>query len=303
MPNTTARPWKMFVPLGVVLLLALVWSIYWFVAMGFAKQRFADERERLAAQGISLACGAEAWGGFPFHFEFSCAAPVMTIGDKAELRSAKLLLVALAYAPWQVAALIDGPSRLSGKDLPPRDATHQRIMAVATYEGDGKMRVSAEIPALSIPGIGTAEKLMAHSRPSSSGGNDVALSVTKLSYQPEGKAPVNIDQGDFLGTLLPDQSLKVDRVEIQQGPLRYWGSGTLSLDADHRMTGRIDTETNDLNRLLDMVRPHLQLSDEQVNGLRVMLGLLGNEAKASLIAKDGTLYVGPFAAAELKPFY
>lgn len=303
MPNVPARHWKMFIPLGVVLVLALLWSLYWFAAMGFAKQRFADEREKLAAQGLTLACATEGWGGFPFHFEFACAEPVFTYKDKAELRSSKLLLVALAYAPWQVAALIDGPSRLSGKGIPPADATHQRIMAVLTYEGDSKARLSAEVPALSIPGLGNTEKLMVHSRPSPSGGNDVALSVSKLTYQPDGKQPVMIDQADVLGTLLPDGSLKLDKAEIQQGPLRYWGSGTLSLDAGHRISGRIDTETNDLNRLLELVKPHLQLSDNQAAGLRAMLGLLGNEAKAAVIAKDGVLYIGPFSAAELKPLY
>ena len=34
-----------------------------------------------------------------------------------------------------------------------------------------------------------------------------------------------------------------------------------------------------------------------------MLGLLGNEAKAPLIAQDGVLYLGPFKVAELQPLY
>lgn len=303
MPNAPTRPWKMFIPLGAVLAAALLWSAYWFAAMGIAKQRFAEEHEKLAEQGLSLACTEEEWGGFPFHFEFSCSAPILTLKDKAELRSSKLLLVALAYAPWQVAALIDGPSQLSGNGIAPQDVTHQRIMAVMTYEGDGKARFSAEVPVLSIPGLGTAETVMMHSRPSESGGNDVALSVTKLTYQPDGKEPFVVDQGDVLGTLSPDHSLHLDKAELQQGPLRYWGSGTLSLDAEHRISGRIDTETNDLNRLLDMLKPHLQLTDKQLSGLRVMLGLLGNGAKVPLIAKDGVLYIGPFAAADLKPVY
>lgn len=303
MPNAPARHWKILIPLGAVLAIALLWSLYWFAAIGFAKQRFVEERGKLAAQGLSLSCATEGWGGFPFHFEFSCAEPLVTVRDKAELRSSNLLLVALAYAPWQVAALIDGPSKLSGKDIPPREATHQRILAVATYEGNSKARFSAEVPALSVPGTGTAEKLVVHSRPSSTGGNDVALTVTKLTYQPEGKEAIAIDQGEVLGTLLPDRSLKLDKAEIQQGTLRYWGSGTLSLDTEHRLSGKIDTETNDLGRLLDMVKSHLQLSETQVSGLRLMLGILGNEAKAAIIAKDGVLYVGPFTAAELKPLY
>jgi hypothetical protein len=303
MPNAPARSWKILIPLGAVLTIALAWFIYWFAAMEIAKQRFADERKTLAAQGLSLACTSENWGGFPFRFEFSCVAPVVTFKDTAELRSSNLLLVALAYAPWQVTALIDGPSQFSGRNMAAQDATHGRIMAVLTYEGSGKAFFSADIPDLSIPSLGEAGKVMVHSRPSLSGGTDLALSVTKLSYQPEGKPAVLLDQADVLGTLLPDHSLKLENAEIQQGALRYWGSGIVALDSEHRITGRIDTETNDLNRLLDMLRTQRQLSDQQVNGLRTMLGLLGNEAKAAIIAKDGVLYIGPFAAAQLRPLY
>lgn len=304
MQNAPARHWKMFIPLGVVVVLALLWSIYWLAAISYAKGRFAEERARLSAQqGLSLSCTDEGWGGFPFHFEFSCSAPVLSYKQQATLGSENLLLVALAYAPWQVAALIDGPSRVSGAGFQPREATHQRIVAVATYEGDSMLRFSAEAPAFSMPGVGTAEKLMVHSRPSASGGNDVALSVTKLTLEPGGKPPVTIDQGDVLGTLLPDRTLKLDKAEMQKGALRFWGSGTLSLDAEHRISGRIDTETNDLNGLLELFNPFLQLSDQQRAGLRTMLGLLGNEAKAPLIAKDGVFYIGPFKAADLPPLY
>jgi hypothetical protein len=42
-------------------------------------------------------------------------------------------------------------------------------------------------------------------------------------------------------------------------------------------------------------------SDKAV--LRTMLGLLGNEAKAPVIAKDGNLLIGPFKIADLVPLY
>lgn len=293
----------MLIPLGSVLAAALVWSIYWFSAGEVVKQRFGEEREQWAAEGLSLACASEVWGGFPFRFEFSCADPVMKFGGELELQSKTLLLVALAYAPWQVTALIDGPSEISGRSIPRQEATHQRIMAVLTYEGDGKARFSAEVPALLIPGFGTAGKLMVHSRPSPSGGTDVALSAADLSYQGDGSQALILDQAEMLGTLTPDRLLKLEKAELQQGSLRYWGSGTLSLDAANRISGQIDTETNDVNRLLDALRPQLQLSGQQLSSIQMMLGLLGNEAKAAIIAKDGILYVGPFAAAELEPLY
>ena len=41
MPNATPHPWRMFLPLAIVLVLALLWTIYWFVASGMARNRLA----------------------------------------------------------------------------------------------------------------------------------------------------------------------------------------------------------------------------------------------------------------------
>ena len=95
MPSATARSWKMFLPLGGVVLLGLLWTGYWFVASAIAKDRVAQERAALAAIGLELACAEEGWGGYPFHFEFSCTSPRLTLEDKGEAKSGKLLLVAL----------------------------------------------------------------------------------------------------------------------------------------------------------------------------------------------------------------
>jgi len=96
---------------------------------------------------------------------------------------------------------------------------------------------------------------------------------------------------------------KLDKFDLKQGELRYWGSGTLSLDEQHRITGQIDTETNDVQKLLSVAGPQLGLSESKLANLRTMLGLLGSDAKAPIIAKDGVLYLGPFQVAELKPVY
>ena len=290
-------------PLGAVLLLALLWTLYWFFAQGMVKARFAEERAQFAARGLTLSCAEEGWGGFPFHFEFTCNSPAVSLKDQGEVRSSKLLLAALAYAPWQVVALLDGPSTVSRVGEAPVEITHQRAVAAVTLDRDSKPRMSAEIPAVSIPGVGTAAKLMLHSRPAATGGTDVAASVTDGNYQPEGRPPLLISQGDLLGSLQSGSALKVENVTLQDGKVRYWGSGTVGLDAAHRISGRLETETNDLDGMLKLLRPHLQISDEQATALRSVLGLLGNEAKAPLIAQDGALYLGPFKIADLKPLY
>ncbi len=303
MPNSAARSWRMFLPLAAVLLLALLWTVYWFIAAGIAKTRLAEERTKLAAQGVTLACATEDWGGYPFHFEFTCGSPALRLHGQAEIKSSELLLAALAYAPWQIVALLDGPSTFEASGVPSRTADHQRAIAALTFDRDWKLNVSADVPALAIQDLGTAARVMLHTRPSGAGGIDIAISAKDVLFQPPDGPPFSISEGELLGTLSSNSSLTVERLSLQQNEIRYWGTGTLELDAAHRPTGRLDTQTNDLNGLLSLLDPHLQLTDEQKAALRSMLGLLGSEAKAPLIARDGILYLGPFKLAELTPLY
>ena len=293
----------MFLPLAIVLVLALLWTAYWFVASGVARDRLAEERTRWAANGLTLTCTREVWGGYPFHFEFSCTSPVVTLANKTELRSADLLLVALAYAPWQVAALVDGPTTLTAAGIAPLKMTHQRALAAATFDKDWQPSLSADIPALSVPGLGQADKVMLFTRPAAANGTDISLRAQNVIYRPEGRPEVAIDDASFLGTLLADHSMKIDKIELQQGQLRYWGSGALSLDQQNRIAGQIATETTDAQALLALVGPQLGLSESSLANFQTMLGLMGNGAKVPIIARDGVLYVGPLTAADLPPLY
>jgi hypothetical protein len=303
MLNAATRSWRMLLPLAAVLLLAVLWTVYWFVAAGAAKARFTEERTKLAAQGVTLACTEEDWGGYPFHFEFACNSPVLRLENRLEVKSAELLLTALAYAPWQIVALLNGPSTFIPHGVPPTTTHHQRAIAAVTFDHDWKPKLSAEIPALSIPGRGTAEKVMLHTRPSAGGGTDVAISAREVNYEPPGRPALVIGMGEFLASLSPERTLKVERITLEQDAVRYWGSGSLGLDEAHRPSGKLDTQTNDLDGLLKLLEPHLDLTEEQKSGLRAMLGLLGNEAKAPLIAQEGALYLGPFKIADLPPLY
>ena len=303
MPNSIFRSWRMYLPLAGVLLLALLWTIYWFVMSGIVQSRFAEERTRLAETGITLTCTKEDWGGYPFRFEFSCSSPHLERENEAEIRSSHLLLAALAYAPWQIVALVDGPSTIAAKGLVPANASHQRIIMAVTFDSNWKPKLSAEVPALSIADRGSAARIMLHTRPSAQGGTDVAISATEVNVQRPGRPAIALSEGELLGTLSPGMSLKIERISLQQDAVRYWGSGTVELDAQNRPSGKLDTETNDLDGLLALLEPHLQITPENKAGLRTILGLLGNEAKAPLIAKDGVLYLGPFKISEIKPLY
>ena len=228
---------------------------------------------------------------------------MITLADETELRSADLLLVALAYAPRQVAALIDGPTTFLAAGISPFEIKHQRALAAATFDRDWQPSLSVDVPALSAPGLGQADKVMLFTRPAADNGTDISLSGQNVIYRREGRPPVAINDASFLGTLLADRSLRIDKIELQHGQLRYWGSGALSLDPQHRIAGQLETETNDMQALLALVGPQLGLSESNLASIQTMLSLMGNGAKVPIIARDGALYVGPLKAAELPPLY
>lgn len=303
MPNANPRPWRMFLPLGIVLALAVAWTVYWFVALGIARERLQEMRARFDAQGLTLTCATESWGGFPFHFEFSCTSPVVTMAGKAEARSGNLLLMALAYAPRQIVALLDGPTTVSAGKLGPLTASHERAVAAITFDGGEQPNVSSEFPAVAIEGLGSADMLRLYTRPGQAGGTDIAITATKLTYQPPGKPALASDEANLLGTFKDARNLKIDKIDARQGQLRLAGSGSVALDDQHRPAGQLDAETNDIGALIALLSPQFNLTDDQAAGLRAMLGLLGSEAKVPVIAREGALYLGPFKIADLKPLY
>jgi hypothetical protein len=303
MPAAGRKPWIMLMPLAGVVFLAAVWCLYWFVALGMIEERMAAERRLLAEHGLRLECTSERWGGFPFHFEFACSSPVISFEDRYEIGSQDLLLVALAYAPWQVVALVDGATRLTREQVPTTTLEHRRAIVAVTLDRQWRPQVSAEIPLLTAAGYGRVDRLMIHARPSAEGLVDIAVSWEGLSYHPAGRPPFSVAVGKGLGVLAGGPILKVKSVEFQEGTVRYWGSGELNLDGARRVSGKLSTETNDINGLLALVQPQLGFTDRQEAALRTMLGLLGGEARADIIARDGQLYVGPFRVAELMPLY
>ena len=122
------KPWRMLLPLAAVLVLAGLWSAYWYVAAGLARTELQRQRARLAAQGLEIGCASEDWGGYPFRFEFACTSPVLA-ASRHELSAASLRAYAQAYYPWHVLLLVDGPTRLQPLAGAPLVASHETLRA------------------------------------------------------------------------------------------------------------------------------------------------------------------------------
>lgn len=305
MPNDRSPSWKIFLPLGIVLVLAVTWTAYWFIALGFARDRLSSERTRLSEQGYELTCSTEEWGGFPFRFEFSCQSPEFALADTVQLKSQAMLVVALAYAPWQVVTLIDGPTEILSRSGLAERIEHARAMAVFTAKAERKTDFSAEIRDITSPSLGNAERLMIHSRPSpqEEGEQDIAVTLANATYQLPGLPALELKGVNVLGTVGNGRSLTIRKAEVQSGKVILEGSGQLTLDAEHRITGEITATTNDTAAMLEVGAPYLGLSDQQKTQVLAVLGLLGSAAEIPIIAKNGQLYLGPFKVAELGSLY
>lgn len=297
------RPWRMLAPLASVLALFGLWSGYWFLAQAAAKSYATSYREKLAGKGLKLTCEDESWGGYPFRFEFSCSKPVVQLVGNRSARSTALLILAQAYNPMHIIALVDGPTSVSGVFTEPVDLTHDRAIASLVFGGEELPRISAEVTNLSAVNRLSAKDVQIHIRPAKNGGADIAITFEAGEIASPSKPSLDIDSGQALARLKPNREVDIQSANLQSGTLRLSAAGTVSLDQQHRLAGAVAVETNDVNKLMTAIDPHLHLSDRERAAIQTLLGLLGTNSKANIIAQNGELFVGPIKAGELKPLY
>ncbi len=290
-------------PLLGVLLLAAAWSAYWFAAIAYAKQAVAGQRQEFARQGLTLTCAEEFWGGYPFRFEFTCPTPLISLRGGGHVTSGRLLAMALAYNPKQIVMLIDGPKTAFESPEQAFSILHGRAAAAVTFDKDWKASLSVEIPDVDIPRLLTAKKVMVFARPIEDQAIAVALSIGAFRWQRPDRPELLIDQGQLTGSLDKAMALNVQRIELSRGTVRYWGSGRIELDVLHRPSGELATETNDLNGLLDIIGPHLLMTVREKANLRMVLGLLGQKAKAGMTFSQGEFFIGPYKISNVVPLY
>lgn len=97
--------------LSVVIILAIAWVGYWYVAYRFASG-FVGDASANAAE-VALMCGERQLSGFPLEITLRCA-DAAARPDDARLTVAGLTATAPLYDPGRVDATIDGPFNYSG---------------------------------------------------------------------------------------------------------------------------------------------------------------------------------------------
>lgn len=113
-PRRRSR-WPLFVMPGLLVVLSIGWSAFWFYASSQVGAQFERWRTREAQSGRVYDCGKLSVGGYPFRFEVRCeSATVDLISQTANRKFGKgqlseILAVAQIYNPQLLIAEFSGP--------------------------------------------------------------------------------------------------------------------------------------------------------------------------------------------------
>src|ERR1700743_709317 len=115
--GAAARPprrWRFFLPLGLVVVLALAWTGFWFYASSRAQAALAAWNQHEAAAGRVLSCASQEFGGFPFRLELSCGGAALAL-TKAHvaLKAPDMHAAVQVYQPTLAIAEFTGPLAVS----------------------------------------------------------------------------------------------------------------------------------------------------------------------------------------------
>ena len=112
------RLWPVFVMPGLVVVLAIGWSVFWYVASSEIGRQFDGWQAREARAGRVYKCGDLSVGGYPFRFEVSCANASANLAAQTasqapiEGRVARILAVAQVYNPKLLIAEFTSPATI-----------------------------------------------------------------------------------------------------------------------------------------------------------------------------------------------
>jgi hypothetical protein len=313
-PRRPGRFW-LYTPFALLALVAVAWSVAWFVIRGRVADGLDAWLAAEAAAGRQWTCAGRSLAGYPFRIELSCA--------ELRLRSEGLSgslgpveAVAQVYQPRHAIVLAGGPLRL-GDGTVTASAEWSRLEVSVRVARNGLQRASlvARAPQLRVTGgpeplVLASESLNLHLRPSpaAEGAVDIAANLAgarlpALDAFAGGTEPADLqidvtatEATEFADGFGPgdverwrEAGGRIDLLllSIAKGARRLEAKGSLRLDDQHRPAGQLTLAGAGLDDLV------AKLTGSRSGGL--LGALLGQAARAP---KPGA---GPQALAPLPP--
>ncbi len=275
--------WKLYGPYVALLVLALGWSVYWYVASRATQEAldswFAQER----SLGRVWSCGERSVGGYPFRIELRCSNPSFegrlgAAQGKAQIGD--LLAASHLYNPKLIVGEFKSPLNFRAQDQGVDIGIEWRKLLISHRRGSEAGQTSIEMdegvlrakdPMVRIDL--RSEKFEFHLRPTpqADASLDFALRFVKLQSAPLDQLMGEASPIDAVVALTFSQSrafngatlaqsfenwrvaqgkLQINELKLAKGNAKLEVKGPLSLDEQRRIRGKLDIEASGLGRLL-----------------------------------------------------
>jgi hypothetical protein len=340
--SASRRPWLVFVPFAVVVVLAIVWSAFWYFAAHRSEAVIAAWIEQEARAGRVYTCGSRTVGGYPFRIEVRCTDPTMELSGLEPPRIVKakeLVALAQVYEPNLIIAEITGPlSSAAAGNSASVQAEWRLAQASLRAAGRRPERLSIVFDGVKLQQtegaiaetIGTANRLELHIRRSPTEGGEILpidfaaqIGGAVLSSGPLGGRPIDAEtsgilrgMADFkrqpMSARLKDWQmaggrLELTRLKVQQGDAIAIATGDIGLSASGRPDGAFNVTMTGFDQV---VRDFVRGSGMQL-GVIAGLSLLGRPADIEgrrgvslpLRFRDGAASLGPIPLGKLEPLF
>jgi len=324
--SRTPTRWGLYLPFIALFLLCAVWSGFWYYTAGRIGTVMDEAFAREAKAGRDWSCPNRRLAGFPFRILLTCDAPRFVShmqGRAGEGSLSGLSIEARAIEPTRAIATLAAPltidangaslvanwrdarsslstdtNRLSDFSLDiqgltvsatmpgqaPLDAKADRVnlnFAVDGFDktGLGQFKLAAKLETLSFPALDAI----------SGSADPVNLELQALgSKVPPGIGPdwrLNLEAWRQAGG-----GLKIILFDLHKGATQLHLSGDVSLDENHRPSGRLQASFQNLDRLAAQF------------GVGPMASMV-RSGKLPMLLTDGRLFIGPLPLAKLPPLY
>jgi hypothetical protein len=279
-----SRPWLIALPTIGLVLLAAVWSGFWYFSAGKARTSLDEWRDHEARAGRVYRCDEESFGGFPFRIEIECRNPL--VEDRATaltLRAGDLKAVAQVWDPTLLISEISGPMTVAPTGGDPT-MTMKWTLAQASLRGlpvsSQRLSIVVDKPGLTsgdASALAAADHLEFHVRRAADStpdnpNLDFVLDFTHFTSPPMGSyAAVSTDGhvegvlrglGDFspkpIAARLRELQAANGRLELtsarfQQGDLVATAVGALTLTPRGALNGDVHLTVNNFGKLLQVL--------------------------------------------------
>jgi hypothetical protein len=288
---------------SVLVAVAVLWSVFWFIAAAYAERAFLKVVDDGIEQGFALDCVNRRIEGYPFRIVLRCGDGTSLAMPDGTVTLSSLTAVALIYNPRHVIAEFGAPAVIS--DAPFAETRLEWTLAHASVVLDGsevgRVALSIEEPRVASFGLPPVSAKLAElhlrSDPRTSDSVDVALRLDGVDAM-AGQPPVDVQaiavlhhaqaliaaaQGGpmMIAALGEGVPLELSRLSLAAGDAAVSAAGDITVRPDGALDGAVNVAvTTGEGRL-----PYLDgvLSPKEAETLRNVLQAVLNFGKQTEI--------------------